>query len=430
LDLTTPLPVRVTLTENGPDGARIELRAAGEGKDNLRALERPWYVLRIADGAAPPRTLGGIPVQPTWLASRIGGARIDVVGRAKEHRVDFDTPRIWTAEAGSAPSGALATDRMWSAQPLEGVDGTAYWGDGEVTVRYPAAAGTGAAGEVSLSDLEPDAMHDLHATRLVLAPDATVELPPDGLVVLRSQGAMHLAGALRRAPAREAPPPPMRFPAGDNLSAWLARARAENHAWTVIVAGGDLFVEGVPFDDAGGIELAGPLLLVSGGRLRISDRLEASAIARLAPGGDVLPWALDWTRKPDERFRVDPPVTNQLVLPLRFGVQSASFRPPSGVTAWRSSRYGAWNGIGDVRVRWIGQRFTTNGFEEYGPLDDVLLLAGSDALRFTIELVLPAASESGSAEAPGTEAGKWDPPKVDYVEFRWDAPLPGAPAER
>jgi hypothetical protein len=74
-------------------------------------------------------------------------------------------------------------------------------------------------------------------------------------------------------------------------------------------------------------------------------------------------------------------------------------------------------------------------------VDDVLLLAGSDALRFTVELTVPAAlrepyhaGDAGDAgDAEREKAGMWDPPTVEYVELRWDAPLPGAigaPVER
>jgi hypothetical protein len=431
LDGATALPLRVQLVENGPDGARIELRVLAEGRDHLRALERGSYFLREQPDASSLCTLGGIPVQPAWLASRLGAARIAVFPQAREQRLEFDAPRIWTMPAGLSAqdvAAALAEDGMWSPVPLPGVDGTAYWGDGEVAIRYPAAAGTGADGAVLLEALDGERIRDVHATRLTLSPAATVELPPEGLLVLRSQGAMHLAGALRRKRA-STPPPPMVFPAQDTLSAWLARARADDHAWTVVIAGGDLYVDQMSPGDAGGIDLAGPLLLVAGGRLRIFDSVKADDVQRLAPGGEGLAWAVDWSQPPEQRFRVDAPVENPLVEPLRFGVQSLTFQPATGVTAWRPNRIGAWSGSGEARVRWIGLRFSAKGSEEYGPLDDVMLLAGSDALRFTIELVMPAAG-SGETEERRKQTGRWDPPRVDYVEFRWDAPLPGEPGDR
>jgi hypothetical protein len=450
LDGTEPLRLRVTLAANDASGARIDLRALGAGRGRLRALEPgAWYVLRIAEGAEPPRTLGGIPVQPAWAVSRLGGARIEVGSRLGTHRLEFDRPRIWSAPVGA---GNLGPDQLWSVEPLGDVDGTATWGDGAIAIRYPAAAGTGADGAVALEAVAPERLRDVHATQLLLAPNRTVTLPADGLVVLRSQGAMRIAGALRRPPrpeAAEAPAPPMTFPAGDTLSAWLERARAENPPWTVLIAGGDLYVDRGP-EDSGGVDVAGPLLLVAGGRLRISDTLRAGALWRLAPGDanelarPELAWvpsAVDWSLPPEERFRVDAPERNPLVEPLTFGVQSAGFRPPAGVAAWRPGRYHAEPGNGGVRVRWIGQRFTAHGFEEYGPVDDVLLLAGSDALRFTVELTVPAAlrepyhaGDAGDAgDAEREKAGMWDPPTVEYVELRWDAPLPGAigaPVER
>ena len=149
-------------------------------------------------------------------------------------------------------------------------------------------------------------------------------------------------------------------------------------------------------------------------------------LTSLAPGVDTIPWAFDWDAKPDERFRVDEPLVNPLVEPLTFGVQSASYRPDTGVVAWRPARQGVWNGMGEVRIRWIGQRFTLNGPEEYGQLEDLVLLADRDAVRFSIELTLPAASDD--TDQPGRAAGAWDPPKVDFVDLRWDAPLPGEAA--
>jgi len=420
LDGATSIPLRVALVRNEADGARIELRALGDASDTLRALDKTRYFLRLGTDEPPPHTLGGLPVHPLWLASKIGGVWIYVQGRAKELRIGFDKP-VWTADDETS---AAETDRMWSPQPVAGTDGTASWGDGEVTIRYPAAAGTGRDGAVALEELDADALRDLHATRIELATGATVELPPDGLVVLRSQGRMRLSGALRRArPSEDAPE--MTFPNGDDLSSWLARARAEDPPWTVLIAGGDLVVDRAALD-AGGVNLGGPLLLVAGGRLRVSDELRAEPARRLAPGVDTIPWAFDWDAKPDERFRVDEPLVNPLVEPLTFGVQSASYRPDTGVVAWRPARQGVWNGMGEVRIRWIGQRFTLNGPEEYGQLEDLVLLADRDAVRFSIELTLPAASDD--TDQPGRAAGAWDPPKVDFVDLRWDAPLPGEAA--
>ena len=104
LDGTVPLPLRVTLGENGRDGALLELRALGGGEESLRALEPgAWYVLRLREGASPPCTLGGIPVEVGWSASRLGGARISVPGPSLVRTVSFDdTGELWSCAARGA----------------------------------------------------------------------------------------------------------------------------------------------------------------------------------------------------------------------------------------------------------------------------------------------------------------------------------------
>jgi hypothetical protein len=270
-------------------------------------------------------------------------------------------------------------------------------------------------------------LRDLHASRLSLATPARFELPMEGLVVLRSQGAMHLGGALVRPPPASRPPSmEPEFRPGETRTGWLARMRAQDPAWTVLIAGGDLVVS-AGAHDAGGLLFGGPVLLVAGGRLRIGDTIQGTELWKLSPGdgGSLAQPGLQWvpgandTDLPrDERFLVDAPLTNPLVEPLTFGVLSASFRPHSGVANWRPGSFKGDPGVGELRVRWLGQRFSRDGVEEFGPVDDVLLLQGSDALRFQVELSMPAA------------AGPWQPPLLEYVEFRWDLPSPSAPLAR
>ena len=425
LDGAEPLDLRVRMTENTRDRAVIELWVRGEGENNLRALEPgSWYVLRLAEDVEPPRTLGGLPVQPAWIGSRLPGARITVFGsRLSSKRVEFDLPPP-SAEtrATSRRDQEMHYSSNWSVEPVRGADGMASWGEGRVTIRYPAAAGTGADGHIELSELtDPARLRDVHAERMTLAPSSEIQLPFEGLVVLRSQGSIELAGAFVR-PRAITLPPPMEFPPGETLSEWLERAKEMDHAWTVLIAGGDLIVP-----VGAGLHLEGPLLLVAGGRLRIGDSMRASELWKLAPGDGGrfvipellwVPTANDLTLPPEKRFVVDEPTTNPLVSPIRFGVMSASFRPRSGVAAWRPGHYEGEAGAGSLSVLWLGQRSMHGGVEEFGPVEDVLLLQGSDAMRFQIELTMPARSAEG---------GDWDPPTVDYVEFNWDAPGPGAP---
>jgi hypothetical protein len=177
--------------------------------------------------------------------------------------------------------------------------------------------------------------------------------------------------------------------------------------------------------------------------LRIADSLRADALWKLSPGdAAVMPqpelrWvtsAIDPRLAPSKRFRVDEPRVNPLVEPLTFSVLSASFRPESGVATWP----GTWEfrrGRGDVRLRWLGQRFARDQVEELGPVDDLLLLSGSDALRFRIDLtVLPpprralAMAQRIPFAGPALTAWlcAWSPPAVDSLRIRSEAPPAGA----
>src|SRR5262249_11802033 len=132
----------------------------------------------------------------------------------------------------------------------EGFDGTARWsGDGRVEIVWPVAAGEGCDGEVRLG--ARDARHDVRATRLAVAEGVTCELDSrPGLVVLRAQGKLSVAGELRRSTRRGAPG--ANGP-GDARAAFMELAQqhrslsdALSEAWTrdldatVLIAGGDL----------------------------------------------------------------------------------------------------------------------------------------------------------------------------------------------
>ncbi len=408
------LRLRAKLIENERDRARIELRALGErGSSALRVLPDGDYYLKLAEehaafaeGASRPRNFAGVPVEPRWsVALSVHGVRV-VVNTIVPEEKPF----------------AFDDDEYRSPQRVPGADGTADWCDtiwspkGSVSLRYPAAAGTGADGDVVLGarDVGPD----VHAATLRLPQESFVELPPSGLVVLRSQGAIDIEGELRRA----APPgddPPMTFAVGDTLSEWLERARADESPWTVLVAGGDIRVPGR-------LDFGGRLLLVAGGRIRISGSARGREIRKIGPGGGfvqsgTMPFA-SWVEEarvtppedPEEpwrRFVVDEPVENPLVRPLTFAVLSAPYRPEYGVELWRPAEIRGDPGAGSFRLRYHGLRDVgPRGVEEFGPVDDILLLQGCEALRILIELTLPA------------DGGSWDPPKVDYVELRWNEP--------
>ena len=174
--------------------------------------------------------------------------------------------------------------RLRSAVALPGYDGTAAWGEsGRVTIRFPAAAGSGSDGHVVLGEREDRA--DVQGVSLDLPEGRACRLrPTTGLVVLRSQGRMTIRGRLSRevswdplaeiekdstlkpwsswsrpSPVGPAPPEGPLW----TLSDWLDAAKAGDWNWTVLIAGGDLAVEGE-------FTSTNPVLLVAGGTIRVS----------------------------------------------------------------------------------------------------------------------------------------------------------------
>lgn len=394
LDAGEPLDPRSLRSEDfvleGPDERLVRVAARlvenhdpaeipPRGGTRLELLpERPLvpgrYVLRQRPGLVD---FGGNPV----LIALRGGVELFVAGA--ELREVF-------------VEGFLGTTRR-SSRAVPGADGTAHWsGDGLVTVRWPAAAGEGGLGEVLL---EGDvAETDLAATRLEVPPGATARLPAEGLVVLRAQGRLRVAGRLARSGASG---PPIGFRAGETLSAWLARAAAEASPWTVLVAGGDLVVEG-------SIEVDGPLLLVAGGRLRVIGRTRSAAdeLWLLGDGGGPgLPaWA---SRAPLE---IDPPERNVLRVPLTFAVLTDPLPPLGGVTRWLDAGVIAEDRGGSVRVRYVPTGADLAGPpESWGAREHPSVLVGASALSVLVELTIVPPQADPEVPAP------WRPPVVDEV---------------
>jgi len=153
----------------------------------------------------------------------------------------------------------------------------------------------------------------------------------------------------------------------------------------------------------------GPLLLVAGGRIRVSGAVSAGRVWKLGEGGGtILPHGA--TPAPLE---LDEPLDNLLVEPVRLAVMSAPVRPSRGVVQWRPAIVDGSRGEGAFRVRFLGERESgPRQVEVFGPVDDVVLLEGCQAVRVLIELdVLP--------------GDVWDPPRVDSVQLAWNEPLEG-----
>ncbi len=404
------ISVRASLRQNSREGARIELRPT-DADDNLRGLVVGQYQLWVQPGESRLRDLAGHAVLPVWLSEPRAGfltvAKPDPRSGVRSHIEEFLDPR------------------RRSPASVENVAGTAHWADGTVTVRFPAAAGDGSDGVVRLEGDEP--ARDVNAVDLAVATSTTARLTADGLVVLRSQGRLVVEGNLVRdsegiqARSQELGHdsytewhqwlfgevrvawnvPGMEFERGESLSLWLERARELDPDWTVLIAGGDLRVNGVIWTD-------GPVLLVAGGWIRISGEV------RSRPGeywslGDV---GQSLRSAPAHaNLTMDAPDLNPLAVPQTWAVLSAPIRPPHRLVRWLPSRLRLENRGGDVRVSFIGERDLPSGaIEEVGPVDSPVLLEDCEVIRLRLDLTLP----SGAVTAP------WDPPVVDAVEVSWD----------
>jgi hypothetical protein len=296
-------PVRATLelVRNERDYAELELvpdpaDAAG------RRFEPGTYRLVLESDL---RTLGGRAIEPAW------GEFLTLSVPNRRQRVPFSAER-----AHEVPSDCEGT-------ALPTADGLG------LTVRYPAASGTGAAGNVDLAGVAAE--RDLHAARLRVPHGAIADLSTHrGPLVLRSQGALEIAGSLVRSSSGTAGAHPsvvaqeLRVLADKlsdqpadglerpTLSAWLASLLVSDEDWTVLIAGGDLRVPA-----GGSIQVDGPLVLVAGGWIRVAGQV--SARSDLWRTGEA---AGGFTSHAPARvlpFRLDPPATNPLVAPFRAG---------------------------------------------------------------------------------------------------------------
>lgn len=408
------IPLRAFLEQNTRDGARIALRPTDE-RGNLRSLAVGEYQLWMAPERAHLRDLGGHGVLPVWLPE----------------------PRAGFLTVTEPPDqGVVSTHveefldlRRRSPAVAPGAAGTAHWADGVVTVRFPAAAGDGADGDVSLVGREQRA--DVRAAELLVPRGETAHLLAPGLVVLRSQGRLAIDGELMRdveglqGASRAAGDETyaewhrfltggeelawtvagMDFLPGETLSAWLERARERGLAWTVLVAGGDLVVNGVLWTD-------GPVLLAAGGWIRISGEI------RSRPGEA---WSAGWesdalqARTRRAELALDPPALDPLARATTWSVVTAPFRPQtagaSGRVRWLPAEVRADERQGAVSVLFLGERRRPDGrVETVGPVESPVLLEDCPEVRIRVDLTL----------LDGRVTRPWDPPLVDAVQLSWE----------
>jgi len=352
----------------------------------LSTLEAGAYTLEIAPELAL-RDYGGNPVWAKPLQGfRVAGQSARPPGRYRESFLDT---------ARRSPVVPPLTDgRAW--------DGMAHWGrTGRIGIRFPAAAGDGSDGVVTLDEQDlDDRRNNLQATHLSLPGDVTLTSP--GLVVLRAQGSLHVGGRLSRTLAAEVagtpvPPPPSMKDSfdGGTLSDWLARAVEDDPPWLVLIAGGDLVIEGA-------YEFDTPVLCVAGGVVRITGRGKylKNELWVLGGGGASDP------RVSVERAHlvIDTPATNPLAAPLRFAVMSGPLPPRGKVVRWLSGQVAGHAGGGSYTVRYLRDP------SDSGPpvfVDDPRHLDDASSIRFLVELVM----------GPGSV---WDPPFVDEVALTWE----------
>lgn len=437
-----PVPVRARLIENESEA---RARSKPRGVQSV-ALETFWESQPRAAllELTPVQKLG---TETTW---RLTLARDENGSEASGPR-DFSGHTLWSPALSlpirvglrnrDAGKGVLYEDFVTRdlSRPVAvpGADGLAHWSStGRVEVRFPAAAGLGTAGAVTLAGAVLES--DLHATRLSVTGGERATLAASkGLVVLRAQGTLRIAGQVTREAVFEAKAaePELKLHTTDDalarsvtLTRWLELVRAQGRTVTVLVAGGDLVIEP-------GAELITntPIVLVAGGVVRVLGRVRTrESQGRENPvfvlgdgGGDIAP-----PRADPNLLEMDGVCEgNPLREVLHYAVLSGPLPQRGSVSAWTSAEAGGWRseeketpGEPQKRtenrwsVRYVREVIgSPASIEELGPVDRPQTLEPVGSIQMLIELWV----------APGPT---FDPPFVDFVRLTWEQkPLSAGP---
>ncbi|HEV8111292.1 MAG TPA: Ig-like domain-containing protein [Planctomycetota bacterium] len=444
-----PVGVRVRVVEDEPEVARRPRPADASSSATAEAWERERRACVIE--LNPDRRFGAgtwelklrpeSPETGPWLRD-FGGRPVLLAEPSASFRISVDDP------SADARRGELSEEfdgrLLFSPVAVPGYDGTAYWKDsGRVEVRYPAAAGNGEAGVVVLGAREDRA--DVQATSIELPKDSECRLSSKpGLVVLRCQGRMSIGGKL----VREAPWDAhtkddatlnrweelcaSRRTSSQSLSDWLAEVRAADANWTVLIAGGDLAI-----DDS--LTTTTPLLLVAGGRVRVSGLVHGAShfveggtgtvgcvyLLREGGGFGIVP-----TRPHVAPILVDEPQgPNPLRVPLRFAALSGPIPQRGEIVRWLTQESGGSSDrVGEAAVEGgspeppIGGTWRVRYLRDFAAVpnsssalelvDNPGLFDPAGPVRFLVELELTV----------DDQARIWNPPWVDFVRLTWEQP--------
>ncbi len=284
-----------------------------------------------------------------------------------------------------------------SSQEIPWVDGEVHLQPGRLTVAMPTCAGLGTDGELQLEGAV--GLGDHQGIRTGVAEGKVATLPEEpGLVILRSQGAWNQRGGLKRSTGADWKSTPGQWLAehpGASADELLQFAIENNRNWTILIAGGDLVLQG-DFD------VDTPVLLVAGGRVRSEARVNCPVgeLYKVGVGGgsgDTQPMRnLDLT--------LPESGVNPLHVRQRYAVVTSSLpRWVADRYEWEHLSVGARDGSGRAEVLFLSHK---------GPVEldrcvtHPRALPPHEPLRILILLTVE----------PG---GSWDPPAVDFIHLSW-----------